>query len=129
MSPFCREYFYVWTRILESWAKLFTFLREFFYSGGLYKNIGHHSWPTTRNLKKTKTKKKHRLKRPEAVLKKVKFGPKYEWSKISYLEFFCWKYYYGLTTFVFVYSCTHPSGFMRTFFNFRFPSRKSQTQQ
>ena len=59
MSPFCREYFYVWTRILESWAKLFTFLREFFYSGGLYKNIGHHSWPTTRNLKKKKTKKKN----------------------------------------------------------------------
>ena len=58
MSPFCREYFYVWTRILESWAKLFTFLREFFYSGGLYKNIGHHSWPTTRNLKKKKQKKK-----------------------------------------------------------------------
>ena len=39
-----------------------------------------------------KLEKKHWLKRAEAVLQKTKFGPKYKWFKVSYLEFFFWIY-------------------------------------
>ena len=46
-------------------------------------------------------KKRHWLKCPNAVPQKAKFGPKYKWFKISSLEFFFWKYYFGHTTFLY----------------------------
>ena len=67
----------------------------------LSKNVDNQGWPMTKNT----------LKLPP---KKWKFRPKYIWFKISYLEFFFWKYYFGHTKF---------------FFNFRFSSRKFQSQQ
>ena len=56
-----------------------------------------------------------------------KFGPKYKCFKIACLEFFFWKYYFGNTTFL--YSSTRSSDITRVFFNFRFSSRKFQSQQ
>ena len=48
--------------------------------------------------------------------------------KISYLELFFWKYYYGHATLL--YSSTRSSGHHQSFFLiFRFSSRKSQSQQ
>ena len=56
--------------------------------GGLSKSVG----------RRKKKIKKHWLKRPKAIPQKTKFGPKYKWFEISYLEFFFWKYYFGRTT-------------------------------
>ena len=48
--------------------------------------------------------------------------------KISYLEFFFWKYYFGFKTFL--YSSTRSSGhYQRFFLIFRFSSRKFHSQQ
>ena len=70
-------------------------------------------------------KKKHWLKRPKAVPKKTKFGPRYKWFKISYLEFFFWKYYFGHT----FLNLSRSSSGKQSFFNFWFSSRKPQSQQ
>ena len=49
-------------------------------------------------------------------------------SKVSYLEFFFWKYYFGNTKFL--YLSRRSTGYHHIFFfNFRFSSRKSQSQQ
>ena len=52
---------------------------------------------------------------------------KYKWFKISYLEFGFWKYYFEHTAFL--YLSRRSSGHHQSFFNFRFSSRKSQSQQ
>ena len=66
-----------------------------------------------------KIKRKHWLKYAKAVLKK--------WFKISYLKFFCWKFYFWHTTFL--YSSTCSSGHHQSFFfDFSFSRRKSQSQ-
>ena len=44
--------------------------------------------------RRLKIKIKQWLKRPKAVPKKTKFGPKYKLFKITYLEFLFWKYYF-----------------------------------
>ena len=72
-----------------------------------------------------KIKKEHLLKRPKAVSKNTKFGPKYKWFKISYLECFFWKFYFGPTTFL--YFSRRSNGHHQSYF--RFSSRKSQSQQ
>ena len=85
----------------------------------LSKNDGHHGW----------------LKRPKAVPQKIKIVPKYKWFKISFLEFtfficlFFWKYYFGHPAFLYLSrrSTRHHKSLF--FFNFRFSSRKSQSQQ
>ena len=75
-----------------------------------------------------KFEKKHWLKRPKAVPQKTKFGPKHKWFKISYLEFFFFENKsFGHATFS--YLSRHSRGHYQSFFNFRFPSRKSQRQQ
>ena len=57
----------------------------------------------------------------------MKFGAKYKWFKISYLEFFFWKHYFRHT---FSYSSTRSSEHHQScFLIFRFCSRKSQCQQ
>ena len=77
----------------------------------LSKIVGHSGWLTT-------GKKKHWLKRPKAVPQKMKFRPKYKSFKISSLELFFWKYYFGFTTF---YNCPRVTmDIIRVFFNFRF---------
>ena len=48
-----------------------------------------------------KRKKKLWLKRPKAVPQKTKLGPKYKWFKISYLQFFFWKYFFRPTRSIF----------------------------
>ena len=72
-----------------------------------------------------KIKQEHLLKRPKAVSKNTKFGPKYKWFKISYLECFFWKFYFGPTTFL--YFSRRSNGHHQSYF--RFSSRKSQSQQ
>ena len=52
---------------------------------------------------------------------------KYKWFKISYLEFGFCKYYFEHTTFL--YLSRRSSGHHKSFFNFKFSSRKSQSQQ
>ena len=37
---------------------------------------------------------------------KTKFGPKNKWLKISYLEFFFWKYYFRHTAFLYSSTCS-----------------------
>ena len=75
-----------------------------------------------RRRKKKQQKNKYRLKHLKAVPQKTKLGPKYKWFKISHLEFFFWKYYYGYTTFLYLSSrCS--------VFNSTFSNRKSQDQQ
>ena len=105
---------------------LFIFIRAVgstFTVRGLSKKVGRHGWPTLKNWKE-----KHWLKRHEAVAEKTKFGPKYKSLKISYLKLFFWKYFFGHTTFL--YLSFRSSGHHRVFFfNFRFFSRKSQSQQ
>ena len=59
--------------------------RKLFYGGG--------SWVKMSASLKKKT-------HPNAVQTKKKFGLKYKWFKMSYLEFFSWKYYFGHTTFL-----------------------------
>ena len=49
-------------------------------------------------VRRRKIKKEQWLKLPKAVLQKTKFEPKYKWFKISYLEFYFWKYYFGNAT-------------------------------
>ena len=63
----------------------------------------------------------------EAVPQKTKFGPKYKWFEISYLQFLFWIYYSAIHCF---YICSDvPMDIIRVFFNFRFSIRKSQSQQ
>ena len=61
-------------------------------------------------------KKKHWLKHPKAVPphKKKETGPKFKWFKLSYLEFFFWKYYFGDTAFLYLSRCS--SGHHQSFF-------------
>ena len=80
-----------------------------------------------RRRKNQKKKNKYRLKHLKAVPQKTKLGPKYKWFKISHLEFFFWRYYYGYTNFL--YSSTRCSGHLQSFFNSTFSNRKSQNQQ
>ena len=49
-----------------------------------------------------KIKKKHWLKCPRGVPKKTKFKPKYKLFKISYWEFFFWKWYFRHTKFLYL---------------------------
>ena len=64
-----------------------------------------------RKIKKKK-KKKHWLKRTKAVPKKTKLGPEYKWFKISYLQFFFWKYYFGRTILVRTFQWTSSEFFL-----------------
>ena len=85
---------------------------------------------TTMVGRQRKIKAKHWLKRPRAVPQKNHWPnwlTKYKWFKISYLEFFFWKYYFGHTTFL--YFSRSSSGHHQSFFYFRFSSRKPQRQQ
>ena len=66
-------------------------------------------------------------KTPKSSSKKKKFGLKYKWFKMSYLEFSFWKYYFGYATFI--YLPRRSVNIIRVFFNFRFSSRKTQNQQ
>ena len=71
---------------------------------------------------------KHWLKRPKANSPKMKTGPKYEWFKISYLEFVFFENIRAYSVFIFLQTFQlTPSEFF--FLNFRFSSRKSQSQQ
>ena len=94
--------------------------RKFFHveDGGLSKNAGHHGClATNKNLA-------HSLKQSP----KTKFGQNFKWFKISYLEFFFWKYYFEHTKFL--YSSTRSSGHYQSFYLIlRFSNRKSQSQQ
>ena len=78
--------------------------------------------------RRRKIKRKHWLKHPKAVPQKTKFGPKYKWFKISYLELFYWKYYFWHTTFFYSSTC-YSEHHESSFFDFRFSRRKSQSQQ
>ena len=71
---------------------------------------------------------KHWLKRPKANSPKMKTGPKYEWFKISYLEFVFFENIRAYSVFIFLqtFQLTSSEFF---FLNFRFSSRKSQSQQ
>ena len=55
--------------------------------------------------------KNHTLKRPKATPQKMKFRPKYERFKISHIELFFWKHYFGPTTFLWR-STGHHQGFI-----------------
>ena len=68
--------------------------------------------------------KKHWLKRLLAVSQKTKFETNYKWFKNSYLEFLFWKYFFEHTTFLRTFQWTS-----EFFLDFRFSSRKSQSQQ
>ena len=80
--------------------------------------------PTTKNLKKC-----HLLKRPKAVPYKTKLGPKYKWFKILY----CYSFLENIVNIIsgnfFIFSTRSSGHQQRVFFNFRFSSRKSQSQQ
>ena len=70
--------------------------------------------------------KKHWLKCLLAVSQKTKFEPNYKWFKRSYLEFFFfWKYYFEHPTFLRTFQWTS----WKFLLDFRFSSRKSQSQQ
>ena len=73
-------------------------------------------------------KKKRWLKRPKAVPQKTKFGPKYKLFKISYLKLFFWKYFFEHKTF-YIRPHVPLQHYQSSFFNLRFFSRKSQSQQ
>ena len=80
----------------------------------------HHAWLADDRKLKKNTDSKAVKQSP-----KTKFGPKF---KISYLELFFWKYYFGHKTIL--YSSTRSTGHhQRCFLVFRFSSRKSQCQQ
>ena len=67
-------------------------------------------------------------KRPKPVQeKKKKFGLKYKLFKMSYLDFCFWKYYFGHT--MYLYLSRRSSWHHHSFFNFKFSSRKSLSQQ
>ena len=74
-----------------------------------------------------KINKTHWLKSSKAALRKETWS-KYKWFKMSYLEFFFWKYYFRHTTFWYSFTCSSRH-FQSFFLNFRFPSRKSHSQQ
>ena len=63
---------------------------------------GRWGWGWVMVSRQRKIKRKHWLKHPKAVPQKTKFGPKYRWFKISYLELFNWKYYLWHTTFTLI---------------------------
>ena len=65
-------------------------------------------------------------KRRKAISYIKKFGPKYKWFKITYLEFFFLENISSIQLFI---SSTRSSRHYQSFFNFRFCSRKSQSQQ
>ena len=81
---------------------------------GLSKQVDHQGWPTTKNALKPSPKNGN-------------LDQNINDSKISYLEFFFWKYSFGHTKFL--YLPRRSSGYNQSFFNFRFSSRKSQSQQ
>ena len=72
--------------------------------------------------KKKKKKILAEMKCPKDVPQKTNFGPKYKLFKISYLEFFLWKYYFGHTQFL--YSSTRSSGHDQSFFLFQIFEQK-----
>ena len=84
---------------------------KLFYDGGLSKNVDHQGWPTTKSALKLSPKN-------------ADLDQNINDSKISYLEFFFWKYYFGHTKFL--YLSRRSSGYHQIFFNFIFSSRKSQ---
>ena len=69
--------------------------------------------------------KKQWLKCLLTVSQKMKFEPNYKWFKSPYLELLFWKYYFGHTTFLRMFQWTSSEFFL----DFRFSSRKSQSQQ
>ena len=73
--------------------------RSFFMVGGLSKNVDHHDWPTTKNVLKQPPKKQN-------LDQNIK--------KISYLEFFFRKDYFGHTKFL--YLSRRSSGYHQSFF-------------
>ena len=63
-----------------------------------------------------KKKKKTWLKRLKAVNQKTKFGPKYKWSKISYLKLFVLKIFFqAYNFFIFFHTSQCPSGHLQSF--------------
>ena len=115
-------FFWIYILVLQGRRKPFSI---FFFGGGR----GGGSWKTMSATMvgwRQKIKKKHWLKCPKAFPQKMKFRAKYKWFKISYLEFFLWKCYFGHTTFL--YLSRRSSGHIRVFFNSRFSRRKSQSQ-
>ena len=84
--------------------------------GTLSKNVDHHGWPTAKDTLN------------QSPIKRNLDQNIYD-SRISYLEFFFWKYYFGHKKFL--YLSRSSSGYHQSlfFFDFRFSSRKSQSQQ
>ena len=71
--------------------------RKPFYSGGIEQKCPPPGLPEGKNLKKTETPQK------------MKFRPKYKSFKISYVELYFWKCYFGHTTSLYLSrpSCGH----------------------
>ena len=74
---------------------------SFFMVGGLSKNVDHQGWPTTKSTLKLSPKNED-------------LDQNINDSKISYLEFFFWKYYFGHTKFL--YLSRRSSGYHQSFF-------------
>ena len=69
--------------------------------GGLSKNVDHQGWPTTKSALKLSPKNED-------------LDQNMNDSKISYLEFFFWKYYFGHAKFL--YLSRRSSGYHQSFF-------------
>ena len=117
----CKAYFIQRFIIAPNWNKLWTNdhtmnilkgRRKLFYGGGMGgAGGGWVKMSATMVGQRQKIQKKNTSK-----------------FKISYLELFFWKYYYGHATLL--YSSTRSNGHHQSFFLiFRFSSRKSQSQQ
>ena len=76
-----------------------------YFLAGLSKHVDHQGWPTTKNALKPSPKNGN-------------LDQNINDSKISYLEFFFWKYSFGHTKFL--YLPRRSSGYNQSFFNFRF---------
>ena len=98
------------TNIFSIFAKKMA-VGSFFMVGALSKNVDHHDWPTKNALKHSP--KKQNL---DQNIKKLIFG-------ILFLEILFWAY----KVFIFIQTFQWISS--EFFFNFRFSSRKSQSQQ
>ena len=91
-----------------------TISEAFLWWVGLSKNVDHNGWPTTKNVLKQSPKKQH-------------LNQNINDSKISDLEFFLENIILGIQSF-YIFPDV-PVDIIRVFFNFRFSSRKFQSQQ
>ena len=89
--------------------------------GRLSKNVSHHGWPTTKNLKKDTGW--NGLKQSQ----KTKFDRNINYSKCHIWIFFFWILFRAYNFFILVQKFQWKSS--EFLFNFRFSSRKSQSQQ